>query len=473
MIESKLVVLGGGPGGYAAAFLAADLGIETTIVDLSPELGGTCLLRGCIPSKALLHVAKLIEEAKHSADIGVDFGEAKIDLDKIRAHKNQIIKNLTGGLAQLAKKRKVNVINACGKFIDGNTLKLEGGNPETYPQGDTLKFGNCIIATGSIPTMPGFLNIGSSKIMNSSGALNLEDIPERMLIIGGGYIGLEMGTVYHSIGSKITVVEMEKNLLPGADADMVRPLAAKLKKQFENIYLSTKVAKVEEVQGKIEVTFEGKSAGVETFDRVLVSVGRTPHNKGYGLENINVEINDRGFIVVDDQLKTGEKNIFAIGDIIGDPMLAHKAAYEGKIAVEIIAGQDSKKENKPIPAVVFTDPEIAWVGPTEAELKTQGVKYKAAKYPWLASGRAHANGRTDGATKLLIDPETDIIIAAAVTGFGAGELIAELTLAVENKTTAHELSQTIHAHPTMSETSAFAAESYYGLATEIYKPKRK
>ena len=473
MIETKLVVLGGGPGGYAAAFLAADLGIETTIVDLSSKLGGTCLLRGCIPSKALLHVAKLIEETKHSADIGVDFGQPKIDLNKIRDHKNQIISNLTGGLAQLAKKRKVNVINACGKFIDSNTIQLEGGNPETYSQGDTLKFENCIIATGSIPAMPGFLNIGSSKIMNSSGALNLEDIPERMLVIGGGYIGLEMGTVYNSLGTKITVVEMEKNLLPGADADMVRPLAAKLKTQFENIYLSTKVAKVQEIEGKVEVTFEGKKEGTELFDRVLVSVGRRPHNQGYGLENINIEIDERGFIVVDEQLRTAEQNIFAIGDIIGDPMLAHKAAYEGKVAAEIIAGKNVKKENKPIPAVVFTDPEIGWVGPTEAELKAAGVKYKATKYPWLASGRAHANGRTDGSTKLLINPENDKIIAGAVTGFGAGELVAEITLAVEKGLTAHELSQTIHAHPTMSETTAFAAESYYGLATEIYKPKRK
>lgn len=473
MIHSKLVVLGGGPGGYAAAFLAADLGIETTIVDLNDTLGGTCLLRGCIPSKALLHTAKLIHEAREASEWGVTFAEPTVDIDKLRDHKDTIIRNLTTGLGQLAKRRKVRVINACGRFENSTTLKLDGGNPETYSEGDTLTFDHCILATGSIPAMPGFMNIGSDRVMDSTGALKLQDVPGKFLVIGGGYIGLEMGTVYNALGSEVTVVEMTKSLLPGADADMVRPLAARLKKQFANIYLDTKVAALREVDNQIEVTFEGKNPGVELFDRVLVSVGRRPNNTGYGLENTNVKINDKGFVEVDDQQRTADENIFAIGDIAGDPMLAHKAAYEGKIAVEVLAGKDVKANAKAIPAVVFTDPELAWAGPTEAELKAAGVKYQAAKYPWLASGRAHAISRTEGATKILVEPETEKVIGAAIVGAGAGELIAEATLAIEQGITAHQLAQTIHAHPTMSETVAFSAESYFGLATEIYKPKRK
>jgi len=473
-MHAPVVVLGGGPGGYAAAFLAADEGLEVVIVEADSRLGGTCLLRGCIPSKALLHVAKVLGEVHEmSHDWGVDFGTPKIDIDKIRARKEKVIDTLTGGLAQLSKRRNVKVIKARGKFENSTTLLLEGDDA-SIPEGGRVTFDYCVVATGSVPAMPPSFNIGSSRVMDSTGALALVDIPEKLLVIGGGYIGLEMGTVYANLGSKVSVVEWTDGLLPGADRDLVKPLQNRLKTLFDNrIFLNTKVGSIAEIDDQIEVTFEGPGKfGHERFDRVLVSVGRRPVSQGLGLENTKAQINPKGFIVCDKQQRTADPHIFAIGDVAGDPMLAHKASHEAKVAIEVILGKPAVFDKVAIPAVVFTDPEIAWAGLTDDQAKREGRQVDIEVYPWAASGRAQAIGRTDGFTKWLVDPETHRVLGCGIVGSGAGELIAEAVLAIEMGCEVRDVTESIHPHPTLSETLMNAGEVHFGTATEIYKPKR-
>ncbi|QDS94824.1 Dihydrolipoyl dehydrogenase [Roseimaritima multifibrata] len=475
-MHTPLVVLGGGPGGYAAAFLAADEGLDVTIVEAEARLGGTCLLRGCIPSKALLHVARVISEVDElRADWGVRYdANPEIDVDAVRARKEKVIDNLTGGLANLAKRRKVTVIRARGSFIDSKTMKLEGDDP-SIPEGGQLTFDHCILATGSVPAMPPAFDIGSDKVMDSTGALALADIPETLLVVGGGYIGLEMGSVYAGLGSKVTVVELSDGLLPGADRDLVKPLAKRIEKMVDGrLWLNTKVGSMAESEdGKVEVTFEGPGKfGHERFDRVLVSIGRRPVSRGLGLENTKVVVNERGFVECDSQQRTADPHILAIGDVAGDPMLAHKASHEGRVAAEVVAGKPSVFDKAAIPAVVFTDPEIAWAGLTEEEAKNAGRNYEVAVYPWAASGRAQALGRTEGLTKWLVDPDTKRVIGCGIVGAGAGELIAEAVLALEMGCEVGDIAETVHAHPTLGETLMNSAEVFFGTATEIYKPKR-
>jgi dihydrolipoamide dehydrogenase len=471
-MHSQVVVLGGGPGGYAAAFLAADLGLEVTIVEADPRLGGTCLLRGCIPSKALLHVAKVISEADEMLQWGVEFPKPKLQLDKMRARKEEVIATLSGGLAQLAKRRNVRVINARGIFVDSQTLQLEGGNKETYDNA-RLTFDHCILASGSVPAMPKQFQV-SPRVMDSTGALALEDLPEAMLVVGGGYIGLEMGTVYAELGTAVTVVEMLDGLLPGADRDLVKPLEKRLRTKFAGIHLSTKVVELKDAGDKVEVKLEGPEAsGTFLYDRVLVSIGRRPVTSGLGLENTKVKINEKGFVVVNERQQTADPHILAIGDVAGEPMLAHKASHEGKVAAEVLAGEPAAFEPQAIPAVVFTDPEIAWAGLTADEAKKSGREVAIAQYPWQASGRATAIGRTDGLTKWILDPATDRVLGCGIVGSGAGELIAEAVVAIEMGCTVRDVADSIHAHPTLSETVAFAGEVYLGTATEVYRPKRK
>lgn len=475
-MHCPLVVVGGGPGGYAAAFMASDLGLDVTIVESESRLGGTCLLRGCIPSKALLHVAKVIGEVDElREEWGVSYGERpKVDVDKVRARKDQVISNLTGGLVQLAKRRKVKVIKAKGSFLNSTSLKLDGDD-DSIPEGGMLTFDHCILATGSVPVMPPSFNIGSDRVMDSTGALALADIPETLLVVGGGYIGLEMGTVYAQLGSKVTVVELGAGLLPGADRDLVKPLAKRMEKLLDGrIYLNTKVGSMAEVENGVEVTFEGPGMfGHEQFHRVLVSIGRRPVTKNIGLENTNVAVDPRGFVVCDAQQRTADPHILAIGDIAGDPMLAHKATHEGRVAAEVVAGHPAAFEPRAIPAVVFTDPEIAWAGITEEEAKRDGIEVAVEVYPWAASGRAQALGRTEGLTKWLIDPKTERVLGCGIVGSGAGELIAEAVLAIEMGCEVHDVTGSIHPHPTLSETLMNAGEVHFGTATEIYKPKRK
>ena len=472
-MHSQVVVLGGGPGGYAAAFLAADLGLEVAIVEADRRLGGTCLLRGCIPSKALLHVAKTISEAAEMTQWGVDFPKPKLDVAKMRARKEQVVDTLTGGLMQLAKRRNVRVINARGIFVDSQTLQLEGGDPKTYDS-ERLTFDHCILATGSVPAMPKMFQIKSPRVMDSTGALALEEVPETLLVVGGGYIGLEMGTVYAELGSKVSVVEMMDGLLPGADRDLVKPLEKRVREKFAGVHLSTKVVELKDAGNKIEVKMEGPDLnGVTAYDRVLVSIGRRPVTTGLGLENTKVKVNERGFVVVNERQQTTDPAIMAIGDIAGEPMLAHKASHEGKVAAEVLAGEPAAFEPQAIPAVVFTDPEIAWAGLTAEEAKRSGRDVAVSQYPWQASGRAVANGRTDGMTKWIIDPATDRVLGCGIVGSGAGELIAEAVVAIEMGCTMRDVADSIHPHPTLSETVAFAGEVYLGTATEVYRPKRK
>jgi len=461
MSTKKLVVLGGGPGGYAAAFLAADKGIDVTLIDSGKKPGGVCLHRGCIPSKTLLHLAHLINETKEVKTWGIDFGKPKIDLDAVRNSKNQIIDKMATGLAQLCKQRKVEFVSGKGKFKDSQTIEI---NDKLYP------FDHCILATGSRPIQP-FQN--DSNLIDSTGALDLESIPEKLLVIGGGYIGLEMGSVYAALGSQVTVVEMMDGLLTGVDRDLVRPLQHRIKNQFEEIHLSTKVSEIKQVESKTHVTIENKSGTTQkVFDRILVSVGRAPNTDGLGLEKTQVKLNKKGFVIVDSQQKTSDPNISAIGDVIGGAMLAHKAAHEAKVAVEVIDGESSDFNNRIIPAVVFTDPEIAWAGLTETEALAQGRKVSIAKFPWGASGRAQTLGRGEGMTKLIIDPESEKIVGVGLTGAGVGELIAEGVLAIETGTKAKDLALSIHPHPTLSETLMEAADVFYGTATHILKRKR-
>jgi dihydrolipoamide dehydrogenase len=474
-MHSPVVVLGGGPGGYAAAFLAADEGLEVTIVEADARLGGTCLLRGCIPSKALLHVARVIaevDELRH--DWGVDYPAPKLDINKVRERKEKVISTLTGGLKQLAKRRNVKVIHARGVFENSTTLRLEGDDP-AIGDDKSLTFDHCILSTGSIPSMPPAFNIGSDRVMDSTGALALADVPESLLVIGGGYIGLEMGTVYAQLGSKVSVVELLDGLLPGADRDLVKPLHKRLNTLFgERIFLNTKVGSLGLRGNKVEVAFEGPGKfGAEQFDRVLVSVGRRPNSRGLGLENTQVEIDSKGFVKVNEQMRTADPHILAIGDVAGEPMLAHKATHEGRVAAEVLAGKPVAFDNLAIPAVIFTDPEIAWCGLTEERAKSDDRKYEAAIYPWAASGRAIALGRTEGLTKILVDPDTERVLGVGIVGAGAGELIAEATLAIEMGCEVTDIAETIHPHPTLSETVMNAADAFFGTATEIYKPKRK
>lgn len=472
-MHSQLVVLGGGPGGYSAAFLAADLGLEVTIVEQEPRLGGVCLLRGCIPSKALLHVAKVIDDASELAGWGVEFGPAMIDVGKMRERKEKVIKTLTGGLKQLAKKRKVRVVQARGIFENSQRLKLSGGDRKTYEDHDTLTYDNLILAAGSVPAMPSMFKLGSDRIMDSTAALELPDVPEKLLVVGGGYIGLEMGTVYARLGSRVSVVEMLDGLLPGADRDLVKPLAKRLDGLFEDIYLKTKVTALIDHGDQIEVVYDGEKVGTERFDRILVAVGRRPNSAGIGLENTNVRIDEGGFVAVDGKQRTADSHIMAVGDIAGEPMLAHKATHQGKVAVEVLAGKPAEFDKLAIPVVIFTDPEIAWAGLTEERAKRDGIAYVVAQYPWAASGRAQAVGATAGTTKILTDPETERVLGAGIVGSGAGELIAETVLAIEMGCTARDLAESIHPHPTLSETISFAGEVQLGLATEVYRPKRK
>jgi dihydrolipoamide dehydrogenase len=473
MTHSPLVVLGGGPGGYAAAFFAADEGLDVTIVEAEGRLGGTCLLRGCIPSKALLHVARVIAEVEElSADWGVEYPAPRIDIAKVRARKDKVISTLSGGLGMLAKSRKVKVIKAKGVFENSTTLRLDGDDA-SIPQDRRLTFDHCILATGSTPAMPPAFNIGSDRVMDSTGALALADLPETMLVIGGGYIGLEMGTFYGHLGTKVSVVELLDGLLMGADRDLVKPLQKNLEKLFDKrIFLNTKVGSLGLRGDKVEVAFEGPGKfGVEQYDRVLVSVGRRPTSRGFGLENTQVQVDAKGFVQCDKSQRTADPHILAIGDVAGEPMLAHKASHEARTAVEAAMGKSVEFDKRAMPAVVFTDPEIAWAGLTEEQAKREGREYQVAAYPWAASGRAQALGRTDGLTKWLIDPATERVLGCGLVGPGAGELIAEAVLAIEMGCVVRDLAESIHPHPTLSETMMNASEVFFGTATEIYKPK--
>jgi dihydrolipoamide dehydrogenase len=465
-IENELIVIGAGPGGYAAAFLAADKGMQVTLIDAGPKPGGTCLHVGCIPSKALLHVARLITDARDAAPLGLDFGKPKIDIAGVRGYWHKVVDGLAKNLAELCKRRQVEWVQGRAMFEDARTIRLEDGSRR--------QFRNCIVATGSVPVRPPMLNLESRRVMDSSAALQLDELPKSLLVVGGGYIGLELGTVYAALGSKVTVVELTGGLLPGVDRELVRPLQTRLTSLFDKIHLNTKVAKIEETKAGIRATLEGEeiSEREPTFERVLVAVGRRPASKGLGLENTRVQVDEKGFVKVDAQRRTTDEHIFAIGDIAGEPMLAHKAAHEGKVAVEAIAGEAAAFDSRAIPAVVFTDPEIAWCGLTETEAKKQNREVKAARFPWGASGRATSLLRTEGLTKILVDPETDRVLGVGIVGVGAGELIAEGVLAVEMAASARDLALSIHPHPTLSETLSEAGESIHGSTTHLYRPRK-
>jgi dihydrolipoamide dehydrogenase len=470
-IDTQLVVLGSGPGGYTAAFRAADLGLKVVLIERYSSLGGVCLNVGCIPSKALLHTAKVITEAEETEAHGLSFGKPNIDLDKLRDWKsNDVVGKLTGGLAQMAKGRGVTVVNGVGSFTGANQIAVTNADGKIT----TIGFENAIIAAGSqatkFPEAP-----DDDRIMDSTGALALADIPKRMLVIGGGIIGLEMGTVYDALGTKVSVVEFMDGLVTGCDRDLVRPLQKRMEKRFESIMLSTKVAKMEAKKDGIHVSFEGENApdGAQVYDRVLVSIGRRPNGKNIGAENAGVAVDERGFIAVDKQMRTNVPHIFAIGDIVGQPMLAHKATHEAKVAAEVIAGHKVEFVASVIPSVAYTDPEIAWVGVTETEAKEKGMDIDKASFPWAASGRAISVARTEGATKLIFDKTTHRLIGAGIVGVNAGELLAEACLAIEMGADAHDLGLTIHAHPTLSETVCFAAELKEGTITDMMPPKKR
>jgi dihydrolipoamide dehydrogenase len=482
MITTQVVVVGGGPGGYAAAFLAADLGLKTALVDPEVNPGGVCVYRGCIPSKALLHVANLLGEARHADAWGVSFGEPTIDLAKLRAFKDAVVKRLTSGTGLLAKSRKVQYLQGFGELADAHTLrvKLASGGEET------IQFEHAILATGSVPVVPAALRLpgdGDPRVMDSTSALDLPDIPKSLLVVGGGYIGLELGSVYAALGSAVTVVEMTDGLLPGADRDLVDVLAKRLKQTMKTVLLKTRVTQLKPESGGIRVTFDGESvvgpgndvndvAREQVFDRVLIAVGRRPNASVPGLDRTRVRLDERGFIVVDEQMRTDEPSIFAIGDVAGEPMLAHKASHEGRVAAEVIAGEKSAFAPRAIPAVVFTDPEIAWAGLTETQAQKAGRPVTIAKFPWAASGRALTLDRTDGLTKLVVDPSTERILGVGLVGPNAGELIAEGVLAIEMGANVTDLKLSIHPHPTLTETLMESAEVFFGQATHVYKPKR-
>jgi dihydrolipoamide dehydrogenase len=466
-LQTDLVVLGGGPGGYAAAFLAADRGIQTTLIDAAIKPGGTCLHVGCIPSKALLHAANVIHQAHDAADFGLKFARPEIDLAKLRAKRDKIIDLNASHLLELCKKRGVTHVPNRGVFTDANTIQIE--------KGATVRFKNAIVATGSAPVRPAaFFDLNSPRIVDSTGALALDDIPKSLLVVGGGYIGLEMGTVYAALGSQVTVVELMQGLLPGVDADLVQPLAARLKNEFKSIHLKTKVAKVEEARGGIRAVLEGEGAPKDgIFDKVLVSVGRRPNSANLGLDRAGVEVDGRGFIKVNEQRRTSVPHIFAIGDVAGEPMLAHKAMHEGKLAALVLAGEPVVWEPRAIPAVVFTDPEIAWCGLTTTDADKEEREVKVGKFRWASSGRAATLGRSDGLTKIITDPKTDRILGVGLVGPGAGELIAEGVVAIEMGATAHDLALCIHPHPTLTETIGEAAETLHGLSSHIFVQRKK
>ena len=470
MDKIKIGVIGAGPGGYAAAFLAADLGMDVTLIDKENNPGGVCLYRGCIPSKALLHVAKLINESKEASAWGIDFGEPKIDLDKLRSWKGSVVNKLTGGLGLLSKQRKVNYVQGIASFVNSSTVKIEKASGET----EELKFDKIILATGSVISTIPSLNIASKRLLNSTSALDLPAIPKTLLVVGGGYIGLELGSVYAALGTKVSVVEMTPGLLPGADRDLVIHLAKRIEKSFDKVMLNSKVVEMKDSGDSISVKIQAQDGNVTeyNYEYVLMSIGRRPETKGLGLENTKVTVNAKGSVEVNKQLQTTDPNIYAVGDIAGEPMLAHKASHEGRVAVEHIAGHKVAFEPLAIPAVVFTDPEIAWAGLTETQAREKNIKYEAAKFPWAASGRATTLGRTDGVTKLQIDPETQRILGIGICGPGAGELIAEGVLAIEMGANVSDLKLTIHPHPTLSETIMEAAEVFFGQATDLYRPRK-
>jgi dihydrolipoamide dehydrogenase len=476
-VSLHIAVVGGGPGGYAAAFLAADLGMKVTLIDQELNPGGVCLYRGCIPSKSLLHVAKLIDESRHAKNWGIEYSDPKIDLAKLRGWKESVVKKLTGGLGQLAKQRSVQYIQGRAAFENPTTLrisKVNGGD-------ESLSFDRIVLATGSRPAIIPSLKLDSPRMLDSTGALDLQDVPQSLLVVGGGYIGLELGTVYAALGSKVSVVEMLPGLLPGADRDLVLPLHKRLEKSFSAILLNTTVVAMKGEAAGIRVTFGAPTSQAETnaavpaeqvFEKVLVSVGRKPNSEIPGLENTQVKVGPRGFIQVNQQLQTDDPSIYAIGDVVGEPMLAHKASHEGRVAVEAIAGHKVAFEPNAIPAVVFTDPEIAWCGLTETQAQKEGRTIKVAKFPWGASGRALTIDRTEGTTKLVVDPETERVLGVGIVGAGAGELISEGVLAIEMGAVASDIAMTIHPHPTLSETVMESAEVFFGTSTHVYRPKR-
>src|SRR5580693_7645808 len=468
----RVAVVGGGPGGYAAAFLAADVGMSVTLIDPELNPGGVCLYRGCIPSKALLHVAKLIEESEQAKNWGIDFAAPKIDLARLRSWKEGVVKKLTGGLGILSKQRKVKYVQGRAAFENSTTVRIAKADGSE----ETLTFDRIVLATGSRPAIVPSLKIDSPRLMDSTGALNLEDIPGTLLVVGGGYIGLELGSVYAALGTRVTVVEMLPGLLPGADRDLVLPLHKRLEKMFEAILVNTTVASLKEDGAGIRATFAGAALPEKdrekVFDRVLVSVGRKPNSEIAGLETTQVQVNARGFIEVNKRLQTSDPSIYAIGDVVGEPMLAHKAMHEGRTAVEAIAGHKVAFEPAAIPAVVFTDPEVAWCGLTETQAEKDNREIKVAKFPWGASGRAVTLDRPEGMTKLLIDPRTERVLGVGIVGVGAGELIAEGVVAIEMAALARDLAMSIHPHPTLSETVMESAEVFFGTSTDVYRPRR-
>ncbi len=469
MTSVQLVVVGGGPGGYAAAFLAADLGLSVALVDPEVNPGGVCVYRGCIPSKALLHVAKLLDESRHAKAWGIEFGEPTIDLAKLREFKNNVVKRLTSGTGQLVRHRKVQYIQGYAEIVDAHNLrvKLTSGSDEQ------VRFEHAMLATGSLPAIPPALNVDDPRVMDSTAALDLPDIPTSLLVVGGGYIGLELGSVYAALGSAVTVVEMTPGLLPGADRDLVDILAKRINQTMKSVLLETQVVRMKAEAKGIRVTFDGKAdPKAQLFDRVLVAVGRRPNSQIPGLERTHVQVDQRGFIMVDEQRRTHEPSIFAVGDLVGEPMLAHKASHEGRVAVEVMAGENVAFAPRAIPAVVFTDPELAWCGLTEAQAVKENRKITIAKFPWGASGRAITLDRTDGLTKLILDPGTERLLGVGLVGPGAGELIAEGVLAIEMGANATDLKLTIHPHPTLTETVMESAEVFFGQATHVYRPKR-
>ncbi|MEC8646734.1 MAG: dihydrolipoyl dehydrogenase [Candidatus Latescibacterota bacterium] len=470
MHKTQLVVIGGGPGGYVAAFKAADLGLDVTLVDPEANPGGVCLYRGCIPSKALLHVAKLLNESKEASHWGIQFTEPTIDLDKLRAYKDGVVAKMTGGLGQLVNARKLNQVRGHARFTNKNALEVELAEGGTQ----AIEFEHALLASGSRPAIPGIFRIDDTRLMDSTSALALEDIPESLLIVGGGIIGMELGQVYAALGSEVSVVEMMSGLVPPADRDLVKPLHACLEKSFTNIWMNTKVTTINPIDVGIEVHFEGLdgSASQHMFSKLLLSVGRLPNSDNLGLENTRIKLDERGYVQVDDQMRTSESNIFAIGDIVG-AALAHTASHQGSLVAEILAGHSKLVfEPRAIPNVVYTDPEIAWCGLTEEQAKAEGIDVKVARFPWSASGRATAIARNDGLTKMLIDPSTDRILGVGVAGANAGELIAEGVLAVEMAALASDVQLSIHPHPTLSETVMETAEVYYGQSPHLYAPKR-
>jgi dihydrolipoamide dehydrogenase len=469
-VTAEVLVLGAGPGGYSAAFRAADLGKRVVMVDCRPALGGVCLNIGCIPSKALLHAAKVIAETREMSEHGLVFSAPGIDVDKLRAWKDGVVSRLTGGLAGLAKQRKVTTIRGYGRFTSPFRLQVELAGGGTT----TVGFEQAIIAAGSEPLTLPFIPPDDPRVVDLTGALQLDGVPQRLLVLGGGIIGLEMATVYNELGAKVTIVELMDQLIPGADKDLVTPLTKRVTRQYENVYLKTKVTNVEAGPDGLVVSFDGaKAPATDTFDRILVAVGRRPNGRLIGAENAGVAVDDRGFIPVDKQLRTNVAHIFAIGDVVGQPMLAHKAAHEGKVAAEVTAGKNSFFDARAIPSVAYTDPELAWAGITENEARAAGVKYGRGVFPWAASGRSLSLGRDEGMTKLLFEATTGRVIGCGIVGPSAGDLIAEAVLAIEMGADAADIGLTIHPHPTLSETIGMAAEAFEGTITDLYLPKRK